>query len=41
MRLTYFEVPDRGNAGYDVGINGGGSLTGEDVEICSTNRLTA
>ncbi len=33
LRLTYSEVDNEDAASYDFGINGGGSQTGEDVEM--------
>ena len=33
LRLTYSEVDNDDAASYDFGINGGGSVTGEDIEM--------
>ena len=33
LRLTYSEVQNEDNAGYDFGINAGGVVKGEDVEM--------
>lgn len=33
LRATYSEVRNEDNAGYDFGINGGGVVVGEDIEM--------